>query len=73
MIPYIRIDIALVDPRSSNLQDPPITIADVYRFRTTASLELNDQEENAARLADQVVRQLFAKLRDKMKEVTNKE
>ncbi len=68
MIPYIRIDISLVDQRSATPQDPPITLVHEYRFRTTAALELSDQEENAVRLADQAVRQLFAKLREKINE-----
>ncbi len=68
MIPYIKICLSLVEPIRS--EDPPIDIVDVFRYRTTGALEIADQEENAARLADQAIRELFAKLREKINEAS---
>lgn len=65
MIPHIKIRMSLVEP--VGVTHPPIEIVDVFRYRTTGALEIADQEENTARLADQAIRELFAKLREKQK------
>ena len=65
MTPYIKIYLSLVEPVGDT--HPPIEIVDVFRYRTTGALEIADQEENAARLADQAIRELFAKFREKQK------
>ncbi len=67
MIPEIKIQVSLWKEGGKKWEDGEF-IVEVFKSRTTGALEIADQEENAVRLADQAVRELFAKFREKLKQ-----